>query len=432
MARQFFYYKGRLYQKGEDLQHKLVVKKKHHMYMLKAAHNALGHRGTYATGGLIGLRFWWPAVQQDINWYIATCDTCQKQKKLLVKAPPVVTHTPSIFQDIYIDTVEMTPSSKKCKYILHSHCGLCSWAEARAVQRETTKNITRWLFEDIIMCWGCVGTIFINNAPQYKGAVAWLRRLYGITGITISPYNSKANARIERLHKDLRQLLAKATDGELSKWFWFLPHMLWADRITIRKRFGTSPFFLVTGTHPIIPLDTLEATWLVNLPNQILTTEELIGYRARALIKHRTDVQRARETVHKEKILRALVFDRKHQHLIKNYNFQYGNLVLIQNSALEKSLSRKMYNKWFGPCIVLRRTKGGAYICAELNGSVIGERIARERVIPYIARKKIKVPPNLDWINVSRNALKELEAAPETQLYRDVLDLTKTVELPGQ
>jgi hypothetical protein len=200
MARQFFYHKGRLYRKGNNSEHKLVVKKSHRMYMLKAAHDALGHRGTYATGALIGLRFWWPAFQQDVNWYIATCDTCQKRREQIVRAPPVITHTPSIFQEVYLDTVEMTPASNKCKYVLHGRCGLSSWAEARAVQRETAKNIARWLFEDIITRWGCLQTMIIDNAPQYKGAVGWLRRLYGITGITISPYNSKANGRIERPH----------------------------------------------------------------------------------------------------------------------------------------------------------------------------------------------------------------------------------------
>jgi hypothetical protein len=200
----------------------------------------------------------------------------------------------------------------------------------------------------------------------------------------------------------------------------------------VRQRFGASPFFLLTGAHPIIPLDILEATWLVDLPDRILTTGELIGYRARALIKHREDVQRARETVHAEKIKRALDFDKNHQRLIKNYNFRYGDLVLIRDSAMAKSLSGKMYNKWMGPCIVLRRTKGGAYICAELNGAVFGERIARDRVIPYLARKRIQVPDHLDWVDISRDSLRELEAAPETRLYRDLLDLTKNVNLLGQ
>jgi len=42
---------------------------------------------------------------------------------------------------------------------------------------------------------------------------------------------------------------------------------MWADRVTVRKRFGCSPFFMVTGAHPILLLDVQEATWLVKLPD---------------------------------------------------------------------------------------------------------------------------------------------------------------------
>ena len=40
---------------------------------------------------------------------------------------------------------------------------------------------------------------------------------------------------------------------------------------------------MATGAHPILLLNVQEARWLVKLPDRVLTTEELIGYRARAL-----------------------------------------------------------------------------------------------------------------------------------------------------
>jgi len=59
---------------------------------------------------------------------------------------------------------------------------------------------------------------------------------------------------------------------------------------------------MVTGAHPILPLDIQEATWLVKLPDCILMTEELIGYHARALVKHRTHVAEMHRRVTLEKI----------------------------------------------------------------------------------------------------------------------------------
>ena len=73
-------------------------------------------------------------------------------------------------------------------------------------------------------------------------------------------------------------MIWKAAGSNPMKWFWFFFNVLWADRITIRKSFSCSPFFMMTGAHPILPLDIQEATWLVELLGQILTTAELIGF----------------------------------------------------------------------------------------------------------------------------------------------------------
>jgi transposase InsO family protein len=77
--------------------------------------------------------------------------------------------------------------------------------------------------------------IVTDNGGPYRSAVGWLEQKYGIKGIKISSYNSKANGKIERPHWDVRQMLYKATGGNPSKWFWFFHHVMWADRVSIRK-----------------------------------------------------------------------------------------------------------------------------------------------------------------------------------------------------
>jgi len=97
-------------------------------------------------------------------------------------------------------------------------------------------------------------------------------------------------------------MLYKATKGDIRKWAWCLHHMIWVDRVIVKKGTGCSPYFIVMGTHPTIPLDIIEVMWLVKYPEKMLSKEELIGLQVMALAKHVTHVEEMREKVTKEKI----------------------------------------------------------------------------------------------------------------------------------
>lgn len=424
-ARQFFLdSKGRLYRRGENSQHKLVVDKDHRMYMMKSSHDSLGHKGLYSTKALIEVRFWWPEMDRDINWYIKSCRLCQVRQKRLLRIPPVATMTPSIFQKIHVDVMVMGVVSNGYRLVVAARDSLTRWLEARALRADNGETLGRFLLEEIICRWGCPRWIVTDNAGQFIAAVKWLNSKYGITGIRISAYNSQANGPVERGHWDMRQSIYKATGGDTRKWYWFLPQVIWADRITTRRGLGCTPYFAVTGAHPLIPLDIEEATWLVEYPDTVISTAELVGLRAKALAKHIQHVEEMRERVDAEKRAAVRRYERVHEATIENLEFEPGDLVLIRNSTVEKSLNTKMSPRYLGPMIVVRRTKGGSYLCCELNGAMFRGKIAQFRVIPFEARKNIKLSKKIeDLIDMSTENLEELanrEDDPDEYEGRDI------------
>ena len=414
-ARQFYLDDNeKLFRRTPDGKLKAVVEKTHRMYIMRALHDHLGHKGSFATNELISERFWWPELERDVHWYVKTCHVCQQRQKTLVRIPPTVTHTPGLFQVVHVDVMHMTPASNGCKYVVHGRCALSSWMEGRPLRNENARSIGQWLFEDIICRWGCVVQIVTDNGGPFKKAVAWLEEKYGIKGIQISAYNSRANGKIERPHWDVRQALWKACTGEVHKWFWYFNLVMWADRITVRKRLGCSPYFITTGSHPTLPLDIVEATWLVDLPNGKLSTSDLIGYRAKALAKHKDHIEQIRRKVSKKKLEDLLRYEREHRYKIKAYNFKPGALVLVRNTAVEMSLDKKMKPRYLGPMVVITRNKGGAYIVAELDGSVWHEKIGAFRLVPYFARHEIDLPGGVeDFVDITKRTLDELKESIE-------------------
>ncbi|KJA14286.1 hypothetical protein HYPSUDRAFT_195262 [Hypholoma sublateritium FD-334 SS-4] len=84
-------------------------------------------------------------------------------------------------------------------------------------------------------------------------------------------------------------------------------------------------------------------------------------------------------------------FEKTHASSIIDFNFQPGALVLVRNSRADKDMS-KHRPRYLGPMFVVRRTEGGSYILAELNGAISRLRFGASRLLPYAPRDLKAVP----------------------------------------
>jgi len=122
-------------------------------------------------------------------------------------------------------------------------------------------------------------------------------------------------------------------------------------------------------------------------PDPVLSHMDLIAHRAVALQKREADLAKLREKVYEVHRKVAVCFEEIHIGTIRDFDFDKGDLVLMRNMQIEKSLNRKMRPRYLGPLIVISRNKGGAYILCELDGSVLRHMIAAFRLVLYFARK---------------------------------------------
>ncbi|KAF7372195.1 Integrase catalytic domain-containing protein [Mycena venus] len=160
------------------------------------------------------------------------------------------------------------------------------------LRRETANAIGDWIFQDLICRWETLLEIVTDNGIPFLKALAYLESEYHIKHIHISGYNSHANGVIERPHFDVRESISKAVDGEEN----------------LRRRMGCSPYFAVTGAHPLLPLDISEATYLLPPPDDVLSFTELITHRAVTLQKRRDQLASLHSDVYEARLRAAVRF----------------------------------------------------------------------------------------------------------------------------
>jgi hypothetical protein len=78
---------------------------------------------------------------------------------------------------------------------------------------------------------------------------------------------------------------------------------------------------------------------MVEYPDHIILTDEFVGLQAWALAKHVVHVEEMRTRMAAIKEKTAEEYAEKYKHVIKDYCFKLGDVVLVQNTADEGSLS---------------------------------------------------------------------------------------------
>jgi len=390
-ATKFFILDGKLWKKNQTGRHKLVIEEDKRLDIIQQAHDELGHKGIFTVRSRLAERFWWPNMEEDIKWYIQTCHECQVRLVKQLVIPPTVPTPAGLFRKVYIDTMLM-PKAKGYRYIIHARCSLTSYPEWTMVRNENFKTIAKFIHENLLCRWGALEIILTDNAPQYIQAAEYLSQKFHINYIRISPYNSRAQGPIERRHYDVREALVKTADGDESKWPDVAPSVFWAERVTIQKSTGYSPYYMAHGVEPLLPFDLAEATYLAPKLDQIMSTENLIVQRAKMLQKRPQDLIKVKEQVLKARWEAVKQLEKSAKHKIHDFNFKPGSLVIVRNSRFDKGLADKTKPRYFGPMVVIRRTKGGSYILGELDGTLSKLRFAAFRIIPYLPRDIRAIP----------------------------------------
>ena len=382
--------KGMYWKKRDAPPQKVVFGDGNRQKLMEEFHEKAGHRGEWAVLDALKLRFYWPKMRQDVQYHVTSCHMCQTRstKKMHL---PIHTILPSLlFQKVYLDLMKM-PEAQGKKWIVVCREDVAGVCEAQALAKDNTRSIAIFFRDQILYRYGAIPEVVTDNGPSLAGEFAKLAKEFNVKHIKISPYNSQANGIVERAHFNIREILVKACDGDISKWPRYLQAAVFADRITTRRATGYSPFYLLHGVHPMLPCDLTEATFLSPHFSKKMNTEDLLAARVKQLAKMPQDLARARKILKQSRFQSSQAFEKKFGRRLIMQAHAPGSLVLIRNVPVENTMaiSRKTTCRYMGPYEVIEETKGRSYRLQELDGTKLKTTVAAFRLIPYLKREDL-------------------------------------------
>ena len=387
-----FYLQGtRLYRKRPGHSPQVVIfPENRRQEILWEMHENIAHHGVWAVEQNISLRYFWPGMKDQIKEYVRSCHNCQLRSTKKMHIPVTISHPPSLFSKVYLDVMSM-PLAHGKRWLVSCRDDLSGVTECKAIARDRAKVISRFFLKKVILRYGIVQEVVTDNGPSFGKEFSELLEKYGIHHIKISPYNSQANGVVERGHYNIREAIVKLCKGDLSKWPLFVNAANYADRITVRKATGYSPYYLLHGVHPLLPGDITDATFLVSKFKPGMTTSQLVQARARQLLRLPEDIAKARKILQRSRFRSKEAYEKKFARRLRKDSFDPGDLVLVRNNRIENSVSieRKTADRYMGPYRVIKQTKGGSYVLEEMDSSELAEHIAAYRLIPYVKRQDL-------------------------------------------
>ena len=236
----------------------IVLPKKYHRLAIKTLHEDMGHLGTEHVFALARQRFFWPRMHAGIEHFIQNVCSCVKQRRPVfpARAPlqPIITTSP--FEMISIDFLHLERSKGGYEYILVIVDLFTRFAQAYATKNKSAKTVASKLYNDFIMRFGFHTKIHHDQVAEFENNLFDnLQKLCDIKHSRTTPYHPQGNGQVERFNRTLLSMLRTLPESYKSSWHEHFNTVTHAYNCTRNDSTGFSPFYLLFGRHPKLPIE---------------------------------------------------------------------------------------------------------------------------------------------------------------------------------
>ena len=248
------------YQQEENSQKRLVVPDSQQADIVKLYHS-FGHFGITRVLKLLQERFFWTNMKVSVVDSCSTCERCQKAKtpKHWNRGPPNHIITPAKpMHQLSIDFLSVDTKAQTKFKVLTCVDEFSKYAFAIQVKSENASKTAETLYNQIYTKFGIPEVIHSDRGATFLSKVIKeLNKILAIHHTVTTAYRPQSNGTCERLNNTIINRMRTLHPREKQKWHLHLDSLLFAYNSTVHESTQTSPFYVMFGRQPKIPLDLM-------------------------------------------------------------------------------------------------------------------------------------------------------------------------------
>ena len=237
-------------------QWQLVVPKRFRGRALSGCHDDVGHQGILRTLSLLRERFYWPGMQEEATQHVMNCSRCLRRKTPSQVAPlqPILVSQP--LELVRMDYLSLEPSKGNIENVLVITDHFTRYALAYPSKIQTAQATARILWDNFICHYGFPEKFISDQGRNFESdLIKELCKIAGVKKVHTTPYHPQGNGQCERFNSTLCNMLGTLSEEEKSDWKSHLGCMTHAYNCTKHASTTYSPYYLMFGRHPRLPID---------------------------------------------------------------------------------------------------------------------------------------------------------------------------------
>ena len=319
-----------------------------------------GHLGITKTWKQAERMLWWPRMRRDVEYFVRTCDVCQRCKPSNQK-PAGLLQPLQIpgrrWESVSVDFITHLPETPRGNTAIVVFVDRLTKMVHFVPTRDDADaaEVAQLFLENVWKHHGLCRDIVSDRDPRFTSKF-WdeLCKLLHIQKKMSTAYHPQTDGHTERANRTLEDMLRRYIDPQQRDWDKLLPYMEFAVNNAEQESVQNTPFYLNYGQHPLTPL---MATFEPKVPaaeHFVRVFNETIADATQAL----KDAQ-SRQKNDKDRHRRDL-------------SFQIGDHVLLStaNIKLKAAGTKKLMPKFIGPFKVLKQVGPVAYKLELPKGSM--------------------------------------------------------------